>query len=57
MNNEERLDYVLGQVAVLKAFCISSIIANTNPADVLTYFGQTNEITTSKMLLTQASKR
>lgn len=56
MNDEERLDFVIGQVAVLKAFCAAAVINHPNPEAVLRTFNKTTEITTAKMLPTGASE-
>ena len=56
MNNEQRLDYVIGQVTSLKAFCISVIVAHPNPAELLKHFARASETTIAKMLPTPASE-
>lgn len=56
MNNEQRLDFVIGQVASLKAFCICAIGTHPRPAELLAYFSRASEITAAKTLPTQASE-
>lgn len=56
MNNEERLDFVIGQVAVLKAFCAAVVISHPAPESILQVFTRASEITTAKMLPTGASE-
>ncbi len=56
MDSEQRLDYVIGQVTALKAFCISAIVSHPNPTELLTHFSRASEITTAKTLPTKASE-
>ena len=56
MNNEQKLDFIIGQVASLKAFCISVIVAHPKPTELFTHFSHASEITAAKTLPTQASE-
>ena len=50
MNNEDRLDYLIGQVATLKSFCIALAITHREPAALQRAFAKAAEITTAKTL-------
>lgn len=56
MNNHDRLDYLIGQVATLKAFCIALAITHREPAVLQRIFTRVAEITTAKTLPTEASE-
>ncbi|MDB5989484.1 MAG: hypothetical protein JWQ10_887 [Herbaspirillum sp.] len=56
MSNEEKLDYLIGQVTVLKAFCIASIVAHPDPSKLAKHFDRAKEITIAKTLSTNASE-
>ena len=55
MTNDERMDFLIGQIAVLKAFCIATVIAHPRPDEILKHFNRASEITTAKTLSTVAS--
>jgi hypothetical protein len=56
MTDTERLDYVIGQVATLKAFCMCVSLVHENPAALLEGFEKFSEMTTAKTLPTPASE-
>jgi len=56
MTNEDRLDFLIGQVAAMKAFCIASAVSHTNPSELLAAFQRGSEYTVAKTLPTVASE-
>jgi hypothetical protein len=55
MTNEERLDYLIGQVAAIQAFCAASLVAHPRPSAVLVAFESASEVTIAKTIPTAAS--
>ena len=55
MNDSERLDYVIGQVAALKAFCITLICLHPAPRQLATALEKFAEMGVAKTLPTRAS--
>lgn len=56
MEQEERLDYLIGQVAALKAFCAAILVDHPAPSNVLAAFNKAGEMAISKTLPTVASE-
>lgn len=54
MTNDDRVDYLIGQVATLKAFCVASIIAHPEPDKLLAHFNRAAEHTEARLLPTEA---
>ena len=55
MSDSERIDYLLGQVASLKAFCMCVCLLHERPSKLKEGFSKFSEMTASKMLPTEAS--
>ena len=56
MTDNERIDYVIGQVVVLKAFAISAGVVSPRPSELLQAFERSAEHTVAKLLPTSASE-
>jgi hypothetical protein len=56
MTDSDRLDYALGQIAALKAFCMCAAITHQNPTELQKGFEKFSEMTVAKMLPTVASE-
>lgn len=56
MTDNERIDVAIGQIAILKNFCIALIVAHPEPQTVLGHFARAGEIAIAKLLPTQASE-
>ena len=56
MTDSERIDFLIGQVAGLKAFSISLIIRESDPSALLQLFDRGSEQTIAKTLPTKASE-
>jgi hypothetical protein len=56
MNSEKKLDYLIGQVTVMKAFCIASIVAHPDPIKLAKHFDRAKEIAIANTLSTNASE-
>lgn len=56
MTESDRLDYAIGQIAVLKAFCMCAAITHQNPTELQKGFEKFSEITVAKLLPTVASE-
>lgn len=56
MTDSERIDFLIGQVAALKAFSISLIIREPDPRALLQLFDRGSEHTIAKTLPTKASE-
>lgn len=56
MTETERLDYVIGQMAVLEAFCFALVSTHPNRPALREHFAQLAEYPIAKLLPTQASE-
>ena len=56
MTDSERIDFLIGQVSVLKALSISLIIRESDPGTLMRLFDRSSEQTIAKTLPTNASE-